>query len=68
MLFLNFAQFTVCCDKYEHVRDVVVYSTQVYSTWFSYSKLQSVTSYTQVNVLTLNKYMIIVHILFSNVM
>ena len=29
LLTLHFAQFTVCCDKYEHECDVVVYSTQV---------------------------------------
>ena len=35
LLIINFAQFAVHYNKYEHVCDVVVYSTQVYSKLYS---------------------------------
>ena len=35
LLIINFAEFTVCYNKYVYVCDVVVYSIQVYSKLYS---------------------------------
>ena len=46
LLIINFAQFTVSCNKYGYVCNVVVYSTQVYSKLLLSSTDQSVSYYT----------------------
>ena len=52
LLIINFAQFTVCCNEYGYVCNVVVYSTQVYST--IYSKLLLSSTDQSVNYYTLH--------------